>query len=150
VLIALWRGTKSGLFDKISNRNELWWTLLKITKRKVATAHRRERTKKRGKWAVQSKEKLESDLHAAGFYSFDEVCNHELSPELFCTMRDQTNWLIGLLKSDEMRRIALWRIEGLTVNEIAKCMSLTPRSIERKLKIIRTRWDMELSRGHPK
>src|SRR5262245_57315022 len=53
VLVAICRGSKAGLFERISDRDELWWTLLKIARRKVVSAYRREKTKQRGKWWLQ-------------------------------------------------------------------------------------------------
>jgi DNA-directed RNA polymerase specialized sigma24 family protein len=147
VLVAIWRGTKAGLFKNVSDRDELWWTLLKITRRKVVTAYRREKTKKRGKWWIQSKERLATDLAKESFRTFEELCDEAPTPEMACALEEQANRLIGILDRDDLKQIALWRIEGLTVDDIAGRLSLTTRSIERKLKLIRKSWSRELSRA---
>ena len=143
VLVAIWRGGEAGLFDKVADRDELWWTLLKITRRKVVTAYRRERTKKRGKWWIASKERLATDL---GIESIGDLLDSRPSPEMICAIEEQTGRLIDCLRKPDLQKVAVWRIEGLSVNEIAERLSLTPRSIERKLNIIRRRWCEELRR----
>jgi DNA-directed RNA polymerase specialized sigma24 family protein len=147
VLVAIWKGTEAGLFDKVTDRDELWWTLLKITRRKVVTAYRREKTKQRGRWGMAARERLQSDLDASGFHTFKEICNDEPTPESICTLQDETTRLLDLLPSSDLQQIAIDRIEGFTVEEIAHRLSLTPRSIERKLQLIRNRWSKELHRA---
>ena len=40
--------------------------------------------------------------------------------------------------------VALWRMEGYTVEEIAQRLGYAPRSIKRKLQLIRTIWEKEI------
>ena len=40
--------------------------------------------------------------------------------------------------------VALWRMEGYTVKEIAQKMDIVPRSVQRKLEVIRSIWREKL------
>jgi DNA-directed RNA polymerase specialized sigma24 family protein len=53
--------------------------------------------------------------------------------------------LLGLLRDDVLRQIALLRIEGYQVEEIAATIGISTRSIERKLQLIRRAWARQLS-----
>ena len=53
----------------------------------------------------------------------------------------------NMLGDKELERIALWRMEGRSVEEIAKQLGYAPRSVKRKLHLIRDLWeglDMEI------
>jgi hypothetical protein len=66
------------------------------------------------------------------------------TPEFLVSLEEQHNRLLGLLRDDRLRQIAVFRIEGFTVPEIAVDLCLSTRSIERKLQLIRGVWSQEL------
>ena len=47
------------------------------------------------------------------------------------------------LGNDELRAVAQWRMEGYSVEEIAGKLNYAPRSIKRKLHLIRSIWEKE-------
>ena len=49
----------------------------------------------------------------------------------------------------QLRRIALWKVEGYTNEEIAGRMDSVPRTIERKVSRIRVLWKHELKELTP-
>jgi len=51
--------------------------------------------------------------------------------------------LLGLLGDTELESVALWRMEGFTVEEIADRLGYAPRSVKRKLQLIRSVWEKE-------
>ncbi len=52
--------------------------------------------------------------------------------------------LLDLLRDETLREIAVMRIEGYSVEEIATKLGIGMRSIERKLQLIRTKWSREI------
>ena len=55
-------------------------------------------------------------------------------------MAEQCQRLRGLLGDDELRQVALWKMEGYTNDEIADRPGCGPRTVTRKLNVIRKAW----------
>jgi DNA-directed RNA polymerase specialized sigma24 family protein len=49
-----------------------------------------------------------------------------------------------MLRNDQLREIAVLRIEGYNVAEIAQKLAISQRALERKLQLIRAQWKREL------
>ncbi len=77
-------------------------------------------------------------------FALDELIGDEPSPDLVVILEEQHQRLLGLLRDDRLRQVAVFRIEGLAVPEIAAELQVTTRSIERKLALIRGAWSKEL------
>lgn len=77
----------------------------------------------------------------------DQEIHHLLSreptPEEAAAMADECQRLLGLLDEPELRRIAIWKVEGWTNEEIAAEIDCVPRTVERKLSRIRLLWKDE-------
>jgi hypothetical protein len=58
-------------------------------------------------------------------------------------MTEDYERLLGLLGDDVLRRVAVWRMEGHSVEEIASKLPCSPRSVQRKLHVIRNLWERE-------
>ena len=55
-------------------------------------------------------------------------------------MTEEMHVLLRQLDDDELRRIAVWKMEGCTSVEIAQRLGKALATIERRLKLIRTIW----------
>ena len=55
-------------------------------------------------------------------------------------MAEECCRLLERLGEAELRSIALWKLEGYTNEEIAAKLDCVPRTIERKLHVIRRLW----------
>jgi DNA-directed RNA polymerase specialized sigma24 family protein len=139
VFSTLWRGGRAGRFVDVRNRDELWWLLARITQQKCVDLKRRETAKKRGSGKVAPGDEAQA-------YTLDQLIGKEPSPELLTSMDEQYRWLMSLLRDDTTRKVAAYRIEGYTVEEIASRLSIGTRSVERKLQLIRNRWSEELGK----
>jgi DNA-directed RNA polymerase specialized sigma24 family protein len=53
---------------------------------------------------------------------------------------EQCRLLLARLATDELRTIAVWKMEGYTNDEIAARLDCAPSTVERKLQRIRMRW----------
>jgi DNA-directed RNA polymerase specialized sigma24 family protein len=138
------RGAAQGKLQSITNRDELWWLLIVITKQKVIDHIRRETAQCRGGGRVV----YETDLEVAAAEpgrALATAISEEPTPEFAAMFEEQTQKLLGLLRDDVLRQIALLRIEGYQVEEIAAAIGISTRSIERKLQLIRRAWARQLS-----
>jgi RNA polymerase sigma factor (sigma-70 family) len=139
------RGAAAGRFENVKNRDDLWWLLLAITKQKVVDHIRRETAQKRGTGRVQSEAALAAHADDSKGFTLDQLVGEEPTPEFLVILDEQNQRLLGLLRDDRLRQIAISRIEGYTVPEIAAELAVSTRSIERKLQLIRSKWARELS-----
>jgi DNA-directed RNA polymerase specialized sigma24 family protein len=51
--------------------------------------------------------------------------------------------LLGLLEDPDLQRVALCKMEGFTVEEIAAELGCVPRTVKRRLQLIRRTWQEE-------
>jgi len=66
------------------------------------------------------------------------------TPEWAARAAEEFRRLLAMLDDDEQRRIAVWQMEGYTVEEIAGLLGCSGRTVARKLALIRVRWRGEV------
>jgi len=71
------------------------------------------------------------------------VLGDEPTPEFAAQVAEECQRLLGRLGDAELRSVALWKMEGYTNEEIAARLNCVPRTVQRKLGLIRTLWDQE-------
>jgi RNA polymerase sigma factor (sigma-70 family) len=145
VFFSLCRGADAGRLNDVTDRDDLWWLLLKVTRMKVADHVRRELAQKRGGGHVSAESEILNNSDQSHGFSLDNLIGEQVTPELLAIMEEEHQRLLALLRDDLLRRIATARIEGYTVAEIATDLSISTRSVERKLQLIRSRWGQELN-----
>ena len=126
-------GIRGGRFPRLGGEGNLWALLVLIAKRKAAHRIRDEMTKKRGGGNLQG----ESALGQNGIHGF---IADEPTAEFAIRMVEELDHLRELLKDEELERIALYRMQGLTNAEIAQEMNCVERTIDRRLALIRRIW----------
>jgi len=138
------RGAEQGRFPQLRDRDNLWRLLVAITVRKAFNLVRDEHRQKRGGGAVLGESALlgpdNSSLRENGL---DQVPDREPTPEFAAQVAEQCRRLLDSLGDPELRRIALWKMEGYTTEQIAACLQRAPRTVERKLQLIRMLWEKE-------
>jgi len=140
------RGAAQGHFPQLADRDDLWQLLATITARKAIDLVHHERRQKRGGGTVQG----ESVLFAAhdsvgGEGGIEQVVGQEPTPEFAAQLAEECRRLLGGLADDELRSVALWKMEGYTNEQIANKLGCVPRTVERKLRVIRSRWKQEIT-----
>jgi DNA-directed RNA polymerase specialized sigma24 family protein len=135
------RNAEHGRFPEMHDRNNLWRVLAVITARKAARLLRDEGRQKRGGAGAARREAAAADDDEAAL--LEQAFSHELSPELAAQVTDECERLLRLLGDEQLRQVALWRMEGFTVEEIAAKAGCAPRSVKRKLQSIRILWEHE-------
>jgi DNA-directed RNA polymerase specialized sigma24 family protein len=129
------RNAENGRFPQLHDRNNLWRLLAVITARKAGRLLRDEARQKRG-GAVSTT----GDDQAA---LLERVFSREPSPELAAQVTEEYERLLALLGDDVLRLVAVWRMEGHSVEEIGDKIRCSPRSVKRKLQLIRSLWEQE-------
>jgi RNA polymerase sigma factor (sigma-70 family) len=133
------RAAKQGRFPQLDDRTDLWRLLVVITARKVYHLLRDQRRQKRGV-------PLEAGHGDPEEIELDEVIGQEPSPEFAAEVAEETQRLLDLLDQAgdaDLRRVALGKMEGYSVEEIASSLGCAPRTVRRKLALIRKLWEKE-------
>ena len=145
VMQSLYRGAEEGKFPDLRDRDSLWRLLLTITRQKAIDRTRRNSAQKRGGGEVRGESvflKGDADSPAPGIDGFSR---DSPDPAAVAELDEQYEYLLGLLRDDTMRRVAILRMEGHTNESIARELNSSIRSVIRKVNLIRETWARELS-----
>jgi DNA-directed RNA polymerase specialized sigma24 family protein len=135
------RGAANGRFPKLSDRNELWHLLIVITARKVIDVRQHETRQKRGAGAVQGESAFLGAVSEAGSNpGIEQVVGPEPTPAFAAQVAEQTRRLLKALPNEALRDVALWKMEGDSIEEIAEKLGCSTRTVDRKLDVIRSIW----------
>jgi DNA-directed RNA polymerase specialized sigma24 family protein len=125
------RAAEQGRFPQLSDRKDLWQILVMLTARKAWALVKHEGRQKRGG---------DSPATAA---DFEQIIGREPSPEFAAQIAEEFQIRLDRLKEDDLRKVALWKLEGYTNEEIAAKFDCVVRTVERKLWTIRRLWESE-------
>jgi DNA-directed RNA polymerase specialized sigma24 family protein len=132
------RKASRGRFPRLDDRDDLWRLLVIITERKPLDQVQHERRQKRGGGRVAGM----AGADGAGHPGSGAVCVADATPtpEFAAMVADECRVLLGRLRDDSLRQVALLRMEGYTNEEVADRLGRSLRSIARKVKLIRRIW----------
>src|SRR5262249_32561020 len=122
------QGLARGHFPRLDGRDDLWRLLVVITARKVSAQRQRAGARKRGGNAQ------------ANSINIDMIMASDPGPEFAVEMAEQCRRLLDRLDNDDLRQVALWRMEGYEREEIARRMGCAVRTVARRLDLIRKSW----------
>lgn len=127
---SLLSGIKDGRFPDLRDRHDLWQLLIMLTERAAVQQFRYESAKKRAGTvrALPRGEELEQVLEQKTDSRFVDC---------FC---ENVEARLQQLHEDVQRRIAVMRLQGYTVQEIADQLACSKARVERKLRLIRAVW----------
>jgi RNA polymerase sigma factor (sigma-70 family) len=142
---SFYAGVARGRFPDIADRYDLWRLLVTLTARKATNRLRHESRQKRGAGRVVLESVLaagpESEVDAMG-----QVIGSEPSPEFAAQVAEECGRRLNGLPDESLRLVALMKMEGYTNQEIADRLGCEPRTVTRKLTVIRKAW---LAEGLP-
>ncbi len=144
VFESFWKAAESGRFPDLSDRDSLWRLLVKMTGRRVIDRHRRQNRQRRGGGRVRGESVFQQHADREQ-QALADVIGLEPTPEFVVMMREQVVGLLNLLGNDELRQLALAKMEGRTNKEIAVDLDCSERTVERRLKLIRAKCDEQYS-----
>jgi RNA polymerase sigma factor (sigma-70 family) len=131
------RAARDGRFPRLTDRDGLWALLVCITVRKAADLAKHNGSAKEGGGKVRGDSAMAWPDGAAG--GFDEVAGDDPTPEVAAQLAQEFQRLLDALKDDEQRAIAVWRMESYTNAEIAAKLGCAEVTVERRLRLIRSR-----------
>jgi RNA polymerase sigma factor (sigma-70 family) len=139
---SFYRGIQKGRFPKLDDRGDLWQLLVMIAERKAIDLVNHEGRLKRGGGKVVG----EGELPAAGSavnVGLDRFAGREPTPEFAVRVAEDFQRLLDRLEDADLQCLALWKMEGYTTAEIARKLDCARRTVERRLRLIRTIWEQE-------
>ena len=134
------RNAEQGRFPRLNDRDSLWRLLVTFTLRKAAHHLRDEGRLKRGGARVRSAGSSESEDPL-----LERVLSREPTPELAAQVAEEYERLLRCLNDPELETVARLRMEDYSVEEVAERIGYAPRSIKRKLQLIRSLWEREIA-----
>jgi len=129
---SLCRGAERQRFPKLDDRNDLWQLLVMITARKAIDLRQHENRQRRGGGlAPVGLGHDEANL-------LEQIVGCEPTPDFALQVIEESQLLLAGLDDAELRKIALWKMEGYSNEEIAERLGVAPRTVERRLRLIRS------------
>jgi DNA-directed RNA polymerase specialized sigma24 family protein len=136
-------GAARGKFPQLADRDDLWRLLVVITARKAMGQARRQERQKRGGGRVVDEVDLFGSDFAGGCGSLaglELIAAAGPSPEFAAMMAEECQRLLDALDDDELRKVAISRMEGYNNDEIAAQLGCARRTVARRLDLIRQTW----------
>lgn len=126
---SLCEGVRRGRYPDLEDRDGLWALLAVMTARKARDRRKAEHAQKRGGGRTATPLELV------------EVLGEEPTPAFAAELAEESERLLELLEGDELKTIALRRLEGYANAEIARELNCALRTVERRLALIRQTWE---------
>jgi DNA-directed RNA polymerase specialized sigma24 family protein len=132
---SFWQAVSEGRYARLDNRDDLWQLLVMHTARKAVNERRFQQRKKRGGRTPP----LQGE---AADLALQQVIGNEPDPQFAAQVVEEYQILIGSLDED-LRAVAVRKLEGYTNEEIAAQLEVGLRTVERKLSVIRGLWETD-------
>jgi len=126
-----------GEYD-LAGRDAIWALLVTITLNKVRNVARDQTRKKRDpacEQAMPRDDEMESQR-----WALEQMEAAGPSPAEAAVLNEALEHRLDALADPDLRKVALWRLEGYTNREIADKLGCVERNVERKVKRIKEKW----------
>jgi DNA-directed RNA polymerase specialized sigma24 family protein len=142
-LSALFRGIRDASFARLDDREDLWQLLAMLVRRRAIDLRRYERTHdhfQQGESALMAKDRADSSAEG-----MKQVAGDTPSPEEYSQLQEAFRRRLEQLARPEyaqyeLQRIAFWKLEARTNDEIAQRLGCATKTVERRLSLIRRIW----------
>jgi len=141
---SFFRAAEQGRFPQLHDRDDLWQLLILIADRKAINLIHAERRQRRGGGKVLDEAALAGGANTVGVTGLAWVPGQALSPEFAAEAADECRRLLHALADANLQRVAVLKMAGHSVAEIAAEMKRAPRTVKRWLQLIRHTWEQEL------
>lgn len=143
VMESLFQAAQKGRFPDLADRHDLWRLLLRMTARKVVDLKRGETRKRRGGGQVRGESVFGGADSAGDQAGLVGVIGDVPTPEFAAMMAEECRRLLELLDDADLEALAVAKMEGHTNDEIARRLRCSVRTVERRLRLIRKKWQQE-------
>jgi RNA polymerase sigma factor (sigma-70 family) len=140
---SFFQGVAAGRFPQLDDRDNLWRLLVVITARKALDQLTHDHRQRRGGGTVQGESGMYPGAAGRDEAAIEQVVGDEPTPEFAAQVAEEYQRLLDRLGDESLRRVAVWKMEGLTSDEIAERLDCSRRSVARKLETIRIIWSEE-------
>ncbi len=141
VLDAFQRGVKGGKFPRLDDRNDLWRILVVMTARTVTDIRLRQSRQKRGEGRTLSASDLPETLSDKDI--LEQIAASEPTPEFAMIVAEEVRRLLESLKREDLKQVAIAKLEGETNEEIAARLGCSLRTVANRLRMIRLMWTLK-------
>jgi DNA-directed RNA polymerase specialized sigma24 family protein len=133
---SFYRHAQAGTVPQLADQDSLWRILLTVTARKAGHLFCDAGAATQTGGATALGPANEDNL-------LDQLLSRDPTPEFAAQITEEYRRFVGALANAELAAVALWCLEGDSVAEIAARLGYAPRSIKRKLQIVRGIWEKE-------
>ncbi len=134
---SVFHGIEAGRYPSLGDRDDLWRLLMVITAHKVLRMVRNEGRQKRGGNRTVL---TQGDVPEGEEAAIEQILSREPTPEFAAEVAEQCQRLLDDLPDNDLRRVAVRKMEGHSNEDIAAELQCAARTIERKLRLIRSIW----------
>lgn len=139
VFESFYAAAEKGRFPDLSDRDDLWRLLLRMSARKVIDKRRHDQRQRRGgDVEIRSLDGRGSDDCVI------QVIGNEPSPDMVLMIQESVEQFFSHLGVGHLQDLAVAKLEGHSNAELAQRLQCSERTIERRLHLIREKYQQEL------
>lgn len=133
-------GIRQDQFPDLRGRDNLWGLLITLTGRKVHAHLRFQTRQKRGGGSVRGESVFMDPSGDQKGGGIGGVTGDSDAADIQTELAEQCERLLEQLDDEQLKQIAVMRMDGFLVDEIAQRLELSKRAVERRLQLIRRTW----------
>ena len=137
---SFFEAAQQGRFPDLADRHDLWRLLVQMTARKVVDLRRRETRQRRGSGRVRGESALGAAAQESTEWALAQAIGDTPTPEFAAMMAEECRRLLEQLDDADLRTLAVAKMEGYSNREVAERLGCSVRTVERRLQLIRKRW----------
>jgi RNA polymerase sigma factor (sigma-70 family) len=134
------KGVQDDRFANLAESDNLWGLLIVLTTRKVQAHMRHHSRQKRGGGKVRGESVFIDPRQPGQGSGIGGIAGEVTEPALEAEMAEAASGMLDALQDENLREIAILRMEGYLVDEIAAELDISKRAVERRLQLIRKIW----------
>jgi RNA polymerase sigma factor (sigma-70 family) len=135
------RAAQKGRFPDLADRAGLWRLLLTLTARKAIDLARQQGRQIRGGGRVRGDSALGAAEATGAAHGQADVPDDDASPLVAAILAEEFQRRLDLLGEPDLKALAVAKMEGYQNTEIAERLGCSVRTVERRLRLIRRKWE---------
>lgn len=141
---SFYAGVAEERFPELNGRGNLWAILVVIATCKAHAYVAAQNRHKRGSGKVRGDSVFLDAGDAGELAGFDGIAGREPTPAFVAEASEACEQLLDSLGDEMLRNLAILKLQGYTIDELAAQTGCTKRAVQRRLEIIRTTWREQL------
>lgn len=137
-------GIRRDQFPDLAGPENLWGLLITLTSRKSQAHLRRQTRQKRGGGSVRGESVFINPAGETTGGGIGGVSGGSQSADIRAELAEACDALLDQLDDEQLKQIAIMRMDGYLVDEIATRLEISKRAVERRLQLIRRTWSEQV------